>query len=319
MIPNFNDIEWNGKTLGFDLLMLNDQCRNQFYQLSMNNIVGKTVLDIGSGTGLLSVLAVQQGAKKVYAFEMDRNNYEISKKFIAQAGLAHKIELICADIMSVDRTCWPHEDIDVIITETFANDCFIQKFAMIVDHVERHFNLSANKQWIPNLITLKMGLIDVAVKNEFEPGVQISASYKEQINNAIKIYRDNFYHRHDEINMQVAHIPWTKPHDWHPHLDNLIQIDQFAVDQRLQSNIQQSSYHLIFDHKRMKNPYIKIDWVLNSDNISLVLNQVTCWKSIAFKVDRDKGSNFYFRFNPNTHALIGSQLPSLPHKNILKT
>ena len=79
---HLKDINWDGQSFGYSLLMINDQERNQFYRDALGDVTDRVVLDIGSGTGLLSVIAVQQGAKKVYAFEYNRRNYELAKSFI---------------------------------------------------------------------------------------------------------------------------------------------------------------------------------------------------------------------------------------------
>jgi predicted RNA methylase len=294
------DLNWSGQTFGFDLLMINDQDRNKFYESALIDVQGKTVLDIGAGTGLLSAMAVAHGAKKVYSFERDWRNYEHAKQFINQAGLSNKIELICADILSVDQFCWPHDEIDCVITETFANDCFIENFAFLVEHVEKHFNLALGCKWIPEKISLNIGVVDVAPTQEFDPGVVLPTEYQQQIETAIHIYRDHFYHKHDELNMPVAQIPRIN-------LDNMQELDQFPVNQNLRDRLDSSKYEVCIPHLGMKNPYIKIDWNLCFGDHKLELNRVESWRSIAFKVDPAKSDRFYFRFNPYSHALIGTQ------------
>lgn len=53
--------------------MMQDYVRTNTYQTAMlsntSDFVGKTVLDVGAGSGILSFFAVQAGAKKVYAVE----------------------------------------------------------------------------------------------------------------------------------------------------------------------------------------------------------------------------------------------------------
>ena len=192
MLDLLKHINWNGKTFGYDLLMINDHERNEFYQKSLIGVKDKVVLDIGAGTGLLSCMAAQAGAKLVYAFEYDPQNYAVTKQFIEQAGLSDKIKLICADVLSIDRHNWIHEPIDVIVTETFANDCFIENFAFLVEHVEQNFNLAPNHRWIPDKIELSVGLIDVPPTLEFDPGIDLPTTYVDQINQAVKVYKDNF-------------------------------------------------------------------------------------------------------------------------------
>lgn len=298
---HLKDINWDGQSFGYSLLMINDHQRNQFYQAALGDVTDKTVLDIGTGTGLLSVIAVQQGAKKVYAIERNRRNYELAKHFIEQSGLSDRIELICADILSIDQKVWKHDTIDVTITETFANDCFIENFAFLVEHVERTFNLSPDHRWIPDNISLKLALVDIPPLNEFDPGVNISDEYCSQINNAIQIYRNSLYHKYDIGNMPVAQIPRLTP-------EHMTQVDSYFVNCNLRSYLDSFKYYLTFDHTSMKDPYLKVEWVLHSNNIDYMLNRSPSWRSIAFKIDPAGSSEFYFRFNPYSHALLGSQV-----------
>ena len=101
--------------------------------------------------------------------------------------------------------------------------------------------------------------------------------------------------------MSVAQIARIKP-------QSAVEIDSFFVDRYLRQHIDHARYTVNFDHSKIKNPYIKVEWVIYSGDVSLALNQVVSWRSIAFKVDAAQGFSFYFRFNPHSHALIGTQL-----------
>ena len=52
--------------------MLNDSIRMTAYEKAIKEVVkpGMTVLDIGTGTGILALWALKAGAKKVYAIEL---------------------------------------------------------------------------------------------------------------------------------------------------------------------------------------------------------------------------------------------------------
>jgi hypothetical protein len=89
-----NRIDWlnhNGVNLG----MLNDFIRNQFYDRILSRYVANQYcIDIGFGTGLLTMLALKHGAKHVQGFESDPDRYQLGCEIIKQLNLNDRIELI---------------------------------------------------------------------------------------------------------------------------------------------------------------------------------------------------------------------------------
>ena len=73
---------------GVYLSMINDYGRNAFYQNALaESVKGKHCLEIGFGTGLLSIMAIEQGAKSVTAYESDDTRYLLGLKVIQTLGL----------------------------------------------------------------------------------------------------------------------------------------------------------------------------------------------------------------------------------------
>ena len=77
--------------------MLKDSVRTRAYQRAIeenpNDFKDKIVMDIGCGTGILSIFAARAGAKHVYAIE----NAEIAlfaKEIVRKNGLSDKITVI---------------------------------------------------------------------------------------------------------------------------------------------------------------------------------------------------------------------------------
>lgn len=97
--------------------MLKDSIRTISYRdaiiFNSASFKDKIVLDIGCGTGILSMFAVQAGAKHVYAIEMSEI-IEQAKKIVEKNGLKDKITLIKGRVEEIEL---PVEKVDIIISE----------------------------------------------------------------------------------------------------------------------------------------------------------------------------------------------------------
>jgi protein arginine N-methyltransferase 1 len=93
--------------------MLADSVRADAYDAAIRAAVrpGHVVLDIGCGTGLLSLIACQAGARKVYAVETSAV-IETAKEIVA-ANRIDRIEFV--DVRSMDLTL--PERVDVIVSQ----------------------------------------------------------------------------------------------------------------------------------------------------------------------------------------------------------
>ena len=94
--------------------MIKDWVRCEAFQRAITEAVkpDAVVLDIGAGTGLLSMFAAQAGARKVYAVERTAIA-ETARLLIEENGLSDRIEVIQNDIDAVDLP----EQVDVIVSE----------------------------------------------------------------------------------------------------------------------------------------------------------------------------------------------------------
>lgn len=94
--------------------MLRDTQRNEAYRRALSDIVkpGDVVLDLGAGTGILSVFAATAGARRVYAIERT-SIADVARRVIDANGFASTIELMQADLEDVTLP----EKVDVIVSE----------------------------------------------------------------------------------------------------------------------------------------------------------------------------------------------------------
>ncbi len=100
--------------LGIHRTMLRDEVRNQVFRQAIRDTVrpGDVVLDLGAGTGILSLFAAQAGAARVYAVERSPIA-RFAETLIRQNGFQDHIEVIEGDIRQIRLP----SKVDVIVSE----------------------------------------------------------------------------------------------------------------------------------------------------------------------------------------------------------
>jgi predicted RNA methylase len=94
--------------------MLRDAIRNEAFRRALAHVVepGDVVLDMGAGTGILSVFAATAGARKVYAVERTEVA-SVARRMVERNGFAERIEVIQSDLEDVTLP----EKVDVLVSE----------------------------------------------------------------------------------------------------------------------------------------------------------------------------------------------------------
>ncbi len=95
-------------------MMIRDRIRTEAFQRALEAVVqpGDVVLDVGAGTGILSLLAARAGAAKVYAVEQT-SIASLARRLIASNGFSDIVEVIPSDLVDVE----PPEQVDVLVSE----------------------------------------------------------------------------------------------------------------------------------------------------------------------------------------------------------
>jgi len=103
--------------------MINDENRNEFYfQLLQHYIIPEKtkVIEIGAGSGILSMMAASLGAKSVLAIEGSLDMARLARINIQKSNFAYKIKVVNA--MSTDVQIKDYPDFlpaDVLVSEMF--------------------------------------------------------------------------------------------------------------------------------------------------------------------------------------------------------
>ena len=119
--------------------MVNDHPRNEAIERSIAalGVRGKTVVEIGSGTGLIALLFAKHGAEHVVGCEMNANLAAAAQEIVEGTPYADRITIIDrSSTAAIDQGLLPREP-DVIFTETL--DCGVvgEGFQPIADDIQR--------------------------------------------------------------------------------------------------------------------------------------------------------------------------------------
>ncbi|KAK3100629.1 hypothetical protein FSP39_022782 [Pinctada imbricata] len=102
--------------------MLNDVARNIAYTQAIERAVQRghnSVLDIGTGTGILSLMAVDAGATDIYACDQSRTMCEIAADVLHANRADHKVKLLCKSSTDLKIPQDLKERVSMVVTETF--------------------------------------------------------------------------------------------------------------------------------------------------------------------------------------------------------
>ncbi|MFH1538804.1 MAG: 50S ribosomal protein L11 methyltransferase [bacterium] len=94
--------------------MLSDSLRMDGFREAINKMVGRgdVVLDAGTGTGIMAIMAVQAGAEKVYAVEK-RGILEVAKNLARENGCADRVHFVGGDVRRIELP----ERVDGVVCE----------------------------------------------------------------------------------------------------------------------------------------------------------------------------------------------------------
>ncbi|EDV24647.1 uncharacterized protein TRIADDRAFT_56661 [Trichoplax adhaerens] len=121
--------------------MLNDITRNSSYRDAIDRAIASdaraSVLDIGSGSGILSMLAVKAGAKDVYACEMSDVWHDISKQVLLDNCMDKNVKLIKAKSTNLMIPEDIPDRVSLVVTETLDSGVLGEGIIKFIQHAWR--------------------------------------------------------------------------------------------------------------------------------------------------------------------------------------
>lgn len=118
--------------------MINDLPRNDAYYAAITRVApGRRVLDIGTGTGLLAMMAAKAGAASVAACEADPVIADHACEIVALNGLSDRIRVIAKHSTALAIGPDLPQRANVLITETFSSDLLSEGILASLEHAHR--------------------------------------------------------------------------------------------------------------------------------------------------------------------------------------
>ncbi|KAF7244150.1 Protein arginine N-methyltransferase 9 [Varanus komodoensis] len=125
-------------------IMLNDFNRNLLYHKAIQKAVNSgcsSVLDIGTGTGILSMFAKKAGASSVYACELSKTMYNLACEVLAANRLDGEIKLLHMKSFDIEIPKHIPERVSLVVTETVDSGLFGEGIVESLIHAWEHLLL----------------------------------------------------------------------------------------------------------------------------------------------------------------------------------
>ena len=159
---------WSGTD--FPYMCLIDINRTKTFKKAIEETVkpGDTVVDVGSGTGILAFFAAGAGAKRVYAVEIDHLMAESLRASVKLNNLEDTVEVIESDA----REAQLPQNVDVVLAELIETGLLDEMQVMVMNDLRRKGVIGQGTKIIPRVYETSVRLLEV--KNDFY-GFKIAA------------------------------------------------------------------------------------------------------------------------------------------------
>jgi predicted RNA methylase len=131
----------------YPYLCLVDRKRTLAFQAAIRQVVhaGDVVVEVGAGTGILSLTAAAAGAAKVYAVEIDPVLARCLRETVAANGYAGVIEVLESDALTVDLP----QGVDVLIAELIETGLLDEMQVAVVSALHERGVIDSRTRLVP--------------------------------------------------------------------------------------------------------------------------------------------------------------------------
>lgn len=175
---------------GLNIGMINNKVRNKFYDEILKKCKNKKCIEVGGGTGLLSLIALKHGALHITCFEQEINTYMVLKDVIEYCNLQNKITLINEKFTSDSIQTHHLDDCDLIFHELFGSNLWNDVGWPIRNTFDKKINIDI----IPNKLISEFYLAEIENVNNlfekkylprFDPGIEVDEKFVQFYNHCI--------------------------------------------------------------------------------------------------------------------------------------
>ena len=144
----------------FHGFMLRDSIRNRAYQRAIERFAkDRVVLDIGTGSGLLAMMAARAGAAHVYACEANPMLAASAQAVIEANGLSDKITVYAKHSAKLDAHADLAGGVDLVVSEIFSDSLLSEGVLSSLDHARQEL-CHPGALFLPERASIMVGLAD---------------------------------------------------------------------------------------------------------------------------------------------------------------
>jgi type II protein arginine methyltransferase len=139
--------------------IVRDEIRNAAYDTALRSAIspGARVLEIGTGSGLLAMMAARAGAAQVVTCEMVPAIAEQARGIVASNGYADRVRVVAKKSGALDVEADLGGPADILVSEIVSNDLLGEEVLSAHEHAMRHL-LKPGAQVIPASGTVRVAL-----------------------------------------------------------------------------------------------------------------------------------------------------------------